>query len=140
MVTSRDDPALAVIYKLVEKRPGKVWQPVMKPSVGKPGFPSRKQVFRRTGRDGTFLNDTIGLSTERRKGTPLLRCVMRGGRILGKLPSLRKIRERALRQAASLPEPMRGLAPSRAYPVRISDELRRVRGSLREMDGGIDHG
>lgn len=138
MVTSRDDPALAVIYKLVEKKPGHAWAPVMKSSAGKPSFPGRKQLFRRVARGGRFLGDAIGLAHERRDGVPLLKCVMRGGRILGKLPSLHAIRERALRQVASLSEPMRGLSPSRTYPVHISEELRRVRASLSELDGGID--
>lgn len=66
------------------------------------------------------------------------RIPFRSGRIIGKLPSLRAIRERALRQVAALPERLRMLTPSKGYPVKFSKALRNARVSLRESDGGID--
>lgn len=78
------------------------------------------------------------LADEKLPEIPLLKCMMRGGRIVGKLPSLQAIRERARRQVAALPARLRTLTGSGTYPVRFSEGLRTLRRSIRELDGGID--
>jgi len=49
--------------------------------------------------------------------------VMRGGQRLKPAPTLSQIRERAVRDLARLPEPLRQLQPGTDYPVKVSDKL-----------------
>jgi nicotinate phosphoribosyltransferase len=49
---------------------------------------------------------------------------MRGGKRTGAAPSLAHIRERAQRDLARLPEPLRQLQPGTDYPVQIADALK----------------
>ena len=48
---------------------------------------------------------------------------MRGGKRLAPAPTLADIRERAARDLASLPEPLRQLEQVGPYPVKISKAL-----------------
>ena len=57
---------------------------------------------------------------------------MQGGQRVAPAPTLADIRARAARELARLPEPLRRLEPAAAYPVEISDALRRLAG---EVDG-----
>ena len=117
---ARDHPALDIAYKLCEfAEHGR-----LKLSPGKPILPGRKQVFR-TYQDGVAVGDVIARAAEKQPGTPLLRPVMRKGRTLADAePLLKDIRSYAEAQKASLPDPVRGLAPAEpAYPVTVSDIL-----------------
>jgi len=129
--TSRDAPALGGVYKLVEiDFDGRV-SPKMKLSRDKATYPYRKQVWRATGGDSSFAGDLIARADETDlPGAPLLSLVMRDGRILAPLPSLREMQERARRQLASLPEPYKRLIDAQPYPVRYSDRLEQSRMAL----------
>ena len=120
MGVSRDHPALDIAYKLCEfAAHGR-----LKLSPGKPILPGRKQVFR-SYREGIAAGDVIARAAEKQPGTPLLRPVMRKGRVLADArPALKDIRAYAEAQKASLPEPLRALAPAEpAYPVTVSETL-----------------
>jgi nicotinate phosphoribosyltransferase len=112
MGVSADAPFLDVAYKLVELD----GRPVLKLSTGKASLPGRKQVWRVAGEF-----DTIGLADEGCEGEPLLREVMRDGRTTWTEP-LDAMRERARRERASLPGPVRALAGAR-YEVRVDPAL-----------------
>ena len=49
---------------------------------------------------------------------------MRGGKRVGAAPTLAQIRERAARDLARLPEPLRQLQQGVDYPVAVSDALK----------------
>jgi nicotinate phosphoribosyltransferase len=124
LVTSRDDPALSGVYKLVRIGRGAAASAPLKLSRGKISLPHLKQVFRRSRRSGRFLGDIIGLYREKSSGEPLLKRVMRGGRIVHNLPSLQKIQAHCRAQIDRLPPPLLDLDGGSKYPVTLSPALR----------------
>ena len=127
MVTSRDAPALSVVYKLVARQetPGR-WRAVVKRSRDKATLGERKQVWRKYGADGRADHDVMGLADERLAGESLLRQYIAGGRLVVDLPSVPRIAERARQQIAALPETAMQLQGGYAHPVQVSEGLRAV--------------
>ena len=126
MVTSRDDPALSGVYKLVEIERGGRFAPVVKLSRAKRNLPHLKQLRRVSGARGKFRRDVVSLWRERLDGEPLLKRFMREGKIVRRLPRLREIRTRCREQLDRLPPRLRDLHASATYPVRVSADLRRA--------------
>ena len=82
LATSRDVPALSVVYKLVETERGGQVDYKSKFSEEKVYWPGRKQVFR-FSTAGRYHRDLIARQEEKAPGAaPLLHPVMRGGRRL----------------------------------------------------------
>jgi nicotinate phosphoribosyltransferase len=120
MATSRDEPALGAVYKVVDVNGiGKV-----KESPGKETLPGAKQVFRGA------RQDWVGAADETLPGRPLLEPVLRGGAPLGPPPSLEELRARARAGRESLPEAVRRFRDPQAYPVEFSERLRAERRRL----------
>ena len=125
--TSRDDPALGGVYKLVELD----GQPKMKLSQDKATYPYCKQVWRSYADDGTLLGDTIGLTNERDlPGEALLQPVLRRGKIIAPLPSLEETQKYARQQIQSLPKIYKLLAQPEKYPVQYSQKMETRRQEL----------
>ncbi len=119
LITSRDAPALPMVYKLVElEGKGK-----FKLSPGKKTYPMAKQVFRKIDREGRFLGDHVTRADETAEGQPLLVPILRSGRLVSSLPSLESIRVRCGEQLAALPERLLGLDAQPDYPITYSDIL-----------------
>jgi nicotinate phosphoribosyltransferase len=141
LVTSKDAPALGGIYKLVEIRPGgdgvrhDVPRYTAKFSSEKYTYPGAKQVFRHCRPDGAYEYDVLGCETEEYQGSEhLLQPVMRVGRPLGPSPSLTDIRDRARRLMTRVSAPVRELRSPATYPVRVSAELERLLGEVRQRN------
>jgi nicotinate phosphoribosyltransferase len=119
LITSRDAPALALVYKLVEiEGKGRY-----KLSPGKKTYPMAKQVFRQSDSAGKFSGDLVTLATERAEGEPLLAPVVRDGQHVGTWPTLGQIRERCRNQLRSLPDPLLDLDALPSYPIFYSEAL-----------------
>ena len=119
LITSRDAPALAMVYKLVElEGKGK-----FKLSPGKRTYPMAKQVFRRRDRNSKFSGDHITQSEETAEGEPLLIPVLQSGNLVAELPTLESIRERCRDQLAALPARLLGLNAQPDYSITYSDAL-----------------
>jgi nicotinate phosphoribosyltransferase len=134
LVTSRDQPALGGVYKLVEREEDGAKVPVMKLSEGKVTWPGVKQVFRYVA-GGTFARDVIDLEGEEHRGaTPLLVPMMRAGEVVAGSDdlSLEAARQRCARQLASLPAGLRKLHGFEEPPVEIGPALRGLAESIRE--------
>lgn len=116
---SIDAPSLDCAYKLQEYR----GTPKRKLSEGKQTWPGRKQIWRSYGADGRMNGDILSVEDDTQIGEPLIEQVMRGGKRLGSAPTLAQIRERAARDLARLPEPVRQLQPGTDYPVKVADKL-----------------
>lgn len=127
--TSRDDPAMNGVYKLVG-----VKSPVgngkyalnykLKTSPGKRTYPGPKQVFR-SFEDGLIKSDIIGLEDEKFEDCiPLLKKVMEEGKIKTALPNIIEIREFYLTQKDTLPPDYKKIdyLPD-IFPVRYSEKL-----------------
>src|SRR5439155_21836550 len=79
LVTSRDAPALSMVYKLVAlDGAGRV-----KLSPGKRTYPLAKQVFRSRDERGKFLGDRVTRRDEAADGEPLLLPVVTAGKSAG---------------------------------------------------------
>ena len=119
MITSRDAPALSLVYKLVELNgEGRI-----KLSTGKKTYPLGKQVYRRRDADGNFSRDVVTKSDEPSDGEPLLVQVVRRGELASPLPSLEQIRKRCREQRASIPPSLKGNDALPVYPLEYSFAL-----------------
>ena len=119
LVTSRDAPALAMVYKLVELD----GQGKFKLSSGKRTYPMAKQVFRRRDQHSRFCGDHVTEALETAEGEPLLLPIVRSGRLVSGLPTLEDIRVRCRDQLAALPERLLGLDAQPDYPITYSAAL-----------------
>jgi nicotinate phosphoribosyltransferase len=119
LITSRDAPALSLVYKLVElDGVGK-----FKLSPGKKSYPMAKQVYRRRDRSDRFCGDHITRADETAEGEPLLVPILRAGRQVTDLPSLEKIENHCRNQLAALPDRLLALDAKPDYPITYSDAL-----------------
>ncbi len=126
LVTSRDVPALSVVYKLVETEKSGVVEPKTKFSEEKVYWPGRKQVFR-FSQHGKYHHDLLARAEEEYPAaSPLLQTVMKAGRRLAPAPPVKEIRELTLANLACLPEAYHSLREAPAYPVEKSVGLERL--------------
>ncbi|MBV8130703.1 MAG: hypothetical protein JO114_23890, partial [Planctomycetaceae bacterium] len=131
LITSRDAPALSMVYKLVEiDGEGKI-----KLSPGKKTYPMAKQVDRRCDGQGMFRGDVVMRSDETAEGEPLLVPIVRAGRLVNELPALKTIRARCADQLASLPDNLKNLDAASSYPISYSDLLEGDAHRLMEQGG-----
>lgn len=125
--TSRDEPALGGVYKLVElvseEAGGPRTIPKMKLSREKATYPFRKQVWRRQDESGLFNGDLIGLAEEEATGEKLLQRVMSNGQPVMPTPDLVGIQSYARAQVARLPAAVKSLEQPESYPVIFSERL-----------------
>lgn len=127
MVTSRDQPALGGIYKLVEvERQGRT-EPRMKFSEDKVFYPSKKQVYRLMDHRSIYAGDIIGLEDEDSGGTPLLGPVMKKGDICADLPDVEEIQRKTLEALSHLPQGLKELRGTAVYPVNKSPRLEELK-------------
>jgi nicotinate phosphoribosyltransferase len=119
LTTSSDVASLDCVYKLQEY----AGLSRRKRSTGKATWPGRKQVWRSYGPDGRMAADVLSVESDEHNGEPLIELVMQGGRRLAPSPPLAAVRERAARDLARLPEPLRQLQPGTSYPVQIGERL-----------------
>ncbi len=119
LVTSRDAPAMSMVYKLVALN----GQGRLKRSTGKATYPLAKQVDRLRDEMGRLTGDRIIAADEPVEGEPLLVPVIRGGTLAAPLPGLDAIRRHCLQQVADLPDSLHGIHARPDYPVSYSDRL-----------------
>ena len=133
LVVAPDAPTCDLVYKLVEVTREGTPQPRIKTSEGKASLPYRKQIFRRTGKDG-FLGDQIGRWDEAMPDdegwTPLLETFVSGGELTGELPTLCEIQTYSKDQIANLPDSLKHLDTPAAYSVEHSRKLLATRKDL----------
>ncbi len=132
LVTSRDDPALQAIYKIVETHRLGELNFRVKTSEGKRTIPGAKQIFRKYSAGGEIKEDLLALQDEENVtgGDPLLVKVLENGKVVYPLPKLKVIRETTLSGVARLPAKYRELTNPQAMPVHLSSRLERLSESL----------
>ncbi len=128
MGVSADAPYLDMAYKLV-KYDG---HPVLKLSPGKQTLAADKQVFRFTTSEGKLKKDIIALREERLKGgEPLLKRVMRGGKIVKRSPSLSRIQRIFRDEFSKLDERFKSIEKKKCeYPVLLSPKLKSLQSQV----------
>jgi len=132
LVTSRDDPALQGIYKLVSvKRNGReVYR--AKTSEGKMTLPGPKQIYRKYDEKNRIGEDLLSLQDERcpAGARPLLLKVLEKGSPVLELPDVDEIREFARQELKTLPPRFLRLTGSEAPPLKLSAKLQRLTRSM----------
>jgi nicotinate phosphoribosyltransferase len=126
LTTSREDPALPGIYKLVELRRGSESIPRVKLSPAKVTIPELKQIHRAYDSSGLIKEDIVAIDEETFPGlvaSPLLTKVIDKGRLTYSIPSLLETREYGKKQIDSLPQEFRDPAVVAEAPVRLSPRL-----------------
>lgn len=123
MVTSRDQPALGGVYKLVELVENGRAEAKIKLSAEKETLPGRKQIFRESDSSGNSTGDVIAQAEEELAGRRLLEPVMKQGKILRSHPPLAEVQRRAREGRKRLAPEIRRLRNPADYPVRYSPAL-----------------
>ena len=140
LATSRDLPALSVIYKLVETKQGERQEYKTKFSEQKAYLPGRKQVFRYF-RDGLYDHDLICRANELHpEAKGLLELFMKNGRRVDARPPASAVRELALENLKQLPEAYQALQSPSRYPVEKSAAIERLLEDVRERYFGAAEG
>ena len=126
IVTISDRPVLEAVYKLAEiiDKNGKRTY-TAKFSEGKVSLPGKKQVFRKTGKNGGLVKDIIGLEDEK-LGTPLLTQYIKDGKLIKKIPTLDQVKDYIDRQLSYLSDDLKDIEKQHIYPVSISKKLNNV--------------
>lgn len=132
LATSRDVPALSVVYKLVEfARNGRV-EYTAKFSEEKVYWPGSKQVFRFSA-GGRYHHDLLARADEvYPEGAPLLEPAVREGKSVRPREPLADTRARTLAGLEQLPESYRPLKDAAIYPVEKSAALDRLLEEVQE--------
>ncbi|MFW9828494.1 MAG: nicotinate phosphoribosyltransferase [Candidatus Thorarchaeota archaeon] len=122
LATSRDDPSLSGVYKLIEYNK----KPRIKISEEKITYPGKKQVHRIYDRDCMFKEDTLTLEDEPAPSNsePLLHLIMRKGEVITNLPKIDEIQEFYLANIKKLPNSYKKLEKSDKFELKISQKLR----------------
>ena len=146
LATSRDLPALGVVYKLVEiERDGRS-EPKTKFSEQKVYSPGRKQVFRFSESTGMgalskYHHDLLARFDEAYpEAEPMLRTVLRDGHRLDRAQPTAEIRARALSNLRRLPDKYLALDGAPRYPVLKSAVLDQMLEAAREKYLGASAG
>ena len=117
---SADAPYLDVVYKIVRFKD----RDTRKLSPGKITLAGKKQVFRKTDKQGMYLQDILGVRNEEiNDGKPLLEKVMEHGKSTGTYPSLQEIRSEFENNFSFLDEKYKALHNTETYPVKLSSRL-----------------
>jgi len=130
LATSRDDPAIPGVYKLIEYN----HKPKIKISEDKITYPGKKQVYRFYNKQGEFNKDLLMLDDE---PTPpnseaLLIPVMKEGILLEELPDLNNIQQYYNENIKSLPRGFKVLEKNHIFKLEISRKLRELTSTLAE--------
>ena len=130
LATSRDDPTISGVYKLMEYNS----KPRIKISEEKITYPGIKQVFRIYDKNGIFKEDILALNEEAppSNSEALLIPVMKNGKLVDELPKLDEIQQYYLDNIKKLPENYKKLKEVQLFKLIISKRLNDLTNSLKK--------
>ncbi|MFX1504171.1 MAG: nicotinate phosphoribosyltransferase [Promethearchaeota archaeon] len=128
LATSRDDPTIAGVYKLIEYN----GVPKIKTSENKVTYPGKKQVYRIFNKDGQFKEDILSLESEPApfNSEALLIQVMKDGELLYPYPKLDDIKNYYLENIIKLPDSYKKLEEEKISSLKVSKKLEQLTRSL----------
>lgn len=130
LATSRDDPTIAGVYKLIEYNN----KPKLKISEDKLTYPGKKQIYRIYDKQGEFKEDILMLDNEPAPANSeaLLILVMKEGMVITELPDLNNIQKFYFNNIEKLPNNFKGLDEKHIQKVSISKKLSDLTNSMAE--------
>jgi len=130
LATSRDDPTIAGVYKLIEYNK----KPKIKISEDKLTSPGKKQIYRIYNKQGRFVEDVLMLDSEPAppNSEALLILIMKEGSLIKELPNLNNIQQYYNENIERLPNNFKELEENQIFKVRISKKLSELKNSLTE--------
>ncbi|MCA9400713.1 MAG: nicotinate phosphoribosyltransferase [Candidatus Omnitrophica bacterium] len=134
MVTSKDEPALDLTYKLVQiNDPAMGLQFKAKRSQGKHTIPGKKQLYRKYSKSGKIEKDVLMLYHDHTKDKmrSLLQPVVIGGRLHKPMPTLDQIRTRVQQSLHSLPDDFLHLKKKKRFEIELGG---RVKAASQKME------
>jgi len=128
LATSRDDPTLSGVYKLIEYN-GK---PKIKISEEKLTYPGKKQIYRIYDKQGFLREDilTLDIDVVPANSEALLIPIMEKGNLICKLPQIMEIKEYYLDKIKNLPNRYKTLEENHIFKLKISEKLSDLTNSL----------
>ncbi|MCK4239132.1 MAG: nicotinate phosphoribosyltransferase, partial [Candidatus Lokiarchaeota archaeon] len=131
MVTSRDDPVVNSVYKLIQHN----GIPKIKISEGKITYPGKKQVYRIYDENGKFLKDILMLENETppEKSEPFLVPIMKKGELIYDFPSLDEIQQFYLKNIKKLPEEYKKLEQLNVFRLELSNGIKKLTQKLKNQ-------
>lgn len=129
LATSRDDPTISGVYKLIEYN----GIPKIKISEEKVTYPGIKQVYRIFDNDGKFKKDILSLENEPAPSNsePQLFQIVKSGELIKELPKLDDIQKFCLENIKKLPNPYKKLEEAHLFELQISKKLQQLTESLK---------
>ena len=130
LATSRDDPTLSAVYKLMAYNN----VPKIKISEEKTTYPGKKQVYRIYEDNGMFKEDVLALEEDQGPSNSenLLIPIMKNGNLIEKLPKIDEIRAFYLKNIKKLPDKYKKLEEIRTFNLKISDKFEELRDLLKQ--------
>ena len=130
LATSRDDPAIAGVYKLIEHNN----EPKIKISEDKITYPGKKQIYRIYDKQGEFKEDLLMLDEEPAPSNSeaLLLPVMKNGDLIMDLPDIHNVQKFYMENIMQLPDHFKKLEETHIFQLKISDKLGELTSSLKE--------
>ncbi|MFX0080704.1 MAG: nicotinate phosphoribosyltransferase [Candidatus Hodarchaeota archaeon] len=130
LATSRDDPTISGVYKLIEYKN----IPKIKISEEKITYPGIKQVYRVYDKNGKFKKDILALDDEPAPSdsTPLLQPIIKNGNLITKLPKIDDIQSFYIENIKTLPESYKDLEEVQPFELKLSKKLNDLTRSLKE--------
>ncbi|MBA7703863.1 Nicotinate phosphoribosyltransferase pncB2 [subsurface metagenome] len=131
LATSRDDPSISGVYKLIEYNN----IPKIKVSEEKIAYPGKKQVYRIYDKDGMFKEDILSLENEPSPpdSEALLIPIMKNGELIIELPEINEIQEFYLDNIKKLPNSYKKLEKINIAELKISEKLQNLTDSLKSQ-------
>ncbi len=128
LTTSRDDPTIAGVYKLIEYN----GRPKIKISEEKLTYPGKKQIYRIYNEQGVFKEDILMLDDDDAppNSEALLIPMMEKGILISKIPQLMEIQQYYLKNIKKLPDEYKTLDENHVFKLKISKKLRELTNSL----------
>jgi len=132
LATSRDDPTIAGVYKLIEYNE----QPKIKISEEKLTYPGKKQIYRIYNERGFFKEDILMLDDDEvpQNSEALLIPIMEKGNLINSIPHIMEIQQYYLKNIKKLPSEYKSLDENHVFKLKISKKLRELTNSLTRKD------
>ncbi len=130
LATSRDDPTISGVYKLIEYN----GTPKIKISEEKITYPGKKQIYRFFDKDGIFKEDILSLENEPSPSNSeaLLIPIMKNGKLITELPKIDDIQKFYTGNIKRLPKEYMKLEEIDIFKLKISEELQNLTDSLKQ--------